>query len=86
MNHDLDWKLGDIIDSKKMLKNNPKKEKPSSSSNTSSQSLFKVEEKMIINPYQGEIDVIKFNTWFKNIEVYLMSIISKMIKRYKFPN
>jgi hypothetical protein len=48
-------------DSKKELKKEPEKEKPSSSVITSSQSLFKMEVKVDIKPYQGEIDAIKLN-------------------------
>ena len=44
----------------KELRNELKKERPSSS-NTSSQSIFKLEEKVGIKPYQGEIDSIKLN-------------------------
>jgi hypothetical protein len=39
------------------------KEKPSSNVITSSQSLFKMEEKVDIKHYQGVIDVVKFNHW-----------------------
>jgi hypothetical protein len=41
------------------------KEKPSSSSITRSQPLFKIEVKMVIMPYQGEIDVVKLNHWLQ---------------------
>jgi hypothetical protein len=37
---------------------------------TSSQSLFKVEAKVDIKPYQGEIDVVKLNQWLQQLEVY----------------
>jgi hypothetical protein len=46
----------------------PKKEKPSSN-NTSSQYPFKVEEKVDVKPYQGDIDDIKLNQWLQNLEV-----------------
>jgi hypothetical protein len=46
------------------------KEKPSSK-NTSSQSLFKVERKVDVKPYQGDNNVIKLNQWLKKLEVYL---------------
>jgi hypothetical protein len=36
-----------------------------SSSITSSQSLFKLEVKVNIKPYQGEIDAIKLNQWWQ---------------------
>ena len=36
----------------------------SNNTNNSSQFPFKVEAKVDINPYQGEINSIKFNQWF----------------------
>jgi hypothetical protein len=55
---------------KKEPKKEPEKEKPSSSVITSSQSLFKMEVKVDIKPYQGEIDVVKLNHWLQQLEVY----------------
>jgi len=46
-------------ESKKELK----KEQPSSSAITPLQSLFKMEAKLDIKPYQGEINVVKLNNW-----------------------
>ena len=54
-------KSRDIEDIEKELKIRPEKEKPKSNKNNSSLSLFKVETKMDIKPYQGEIDVINLN-------------------------
>jgi hypothetical protein len=50
-------KLGNSEDQEKELKNELEKDKPSSSSITPSQCLFKMEVKVDINLYQGEIDV-----------------------------
>jgi hypothetical protein len=55
---------------KKESKREPKKEKPSSSAITPSQPLFKMEVKVYIKPYQGEIDVVKLNYWLQQLEVY----------------
>jgi hypothetical protein len=60
-----DEKYGDNEDPKKELKKELEKERPSSSAITSSQSLFKVEVKVDIKPYQGEIDVVKLNQWLQ---------------------
>jgi hypothetical protein len=38
-------------------------------SNQYSHDLFKVEMKVKINPYEGEVDVNKFNHWLQHIEV-----------------
>jgi hypothetical protein len=35
-----------------------------------SYSLFKMEEKLDINPYQGEIDALKMSHWLQQLEVY----------------
>jgi hypothetical protein len=56
-------KLRDNKDPKKEPKKEQEKEKPSSSVITSSQSLFKMEAKVDIKPYQGETDVVKLNQW-----------------------
>jgi hypothetical protein len=53
-------KCGDKEEHEKELK----KERPTLR-NTSSQSLFKVEAKVDIKPYQGEIYVIELNQWFQ---------------------
>jgi hypothetical protein len=37
---------------------------------TSSQSIFKMDAKVDIKPYQGEIDVINLNHWLQQLEVY----------------
>jgi hypothetical protein len=34
------------------------------------ESLFKMEEKVDINPYQGEIDALKLNIFFQQLELY----------------
>jgi hypothetical protein len=47
-----------------------RKRKPSSSAITPSQSLFKMEAKVDIKPYQGEIDAVKLNHWLQQLEVY----------------
>jgi hypothetical protein len=48
----------------------PKKEKPSSSSITLSQYLFKMEARVDIKTYQGEINVLKMNHWLQKLDVY----------------
>ena len=35
-----------------------------------SQSLFKVEAKVDINPYHSQIDALKLNHWLQQLEVY----------------
>jgi hypothetical protein len=59
-----------VYRSKKESRKEPKKEKPSSSAITPSQPLFKMEVKVDIKPYQGEIDVVKLNHWLQQLEVY----------------
>jgi hypothetical protein len=59
-----DEKLGNSEDPENKFKKRPKKEKPSSCTITPSLNLFKIEEKVDIKPYQGEIDVVKYN-WFQ---------------------
>jgi hypothetical protein len=46
------------------------KEKPSSHDITPLQPLFELEGKVGINPYQGEIYVVKLNHWLKTLELY----------------
>jgi hypothetical protein len=65
-----DGKLGDNEDPKKESWKEPKKEKLSSSTINPSQYLFNMEEKVDINPYQGEIDALKLNHWLQQLEVY----------------
>jgi hypothetical protein len=52
---------GDNEDPEKESRKEPKKEQSSSSTINPSQSLFKMEEKVDIKPYQGEIDALKLN-------------------------
>lgn len=61
----LDGKSRDNKNLEREMKKESEKERPSSSNNTSSQSLFKVEVKVGIKPYQGDIDAIKFNQWLE---------------------
>jgi hypothetical protein len=65
-----DGKLGDNEDPEKESWKEPKKEKLSSSTINPSQYLFNMEEKVDINPYQGEIDALKLNHWLQQLEVY----------------
>jgi hypothetical protein len=58
-------KLGENEDLKKESRKEFEKEKPSSNVITPSQSLFKMEVKMDIKPYQGDIYVIKLNHWLQ---------------------
>jgi hypothetical protein len=37
-----------------------------------SYSLFKMEEKLDINPYQGDIDALKMSHWLHQLEVYFI--------------
>jgi hypothetical protein len=46
------------------------KEKPISSAMNPSQSLFKMEVKLDIEPYQGDIDALKLNHLLQQLEVY----------------
>jgi hypothetical protein len=48
------------------------KEQSSSSAMNPSQSIFKMEEKVDINPHQGEIDALKLNHWLQQLEVYFI--------------
>jgi hypothetical protein len=64
-------KLGEIMKTQKRSRGkSPEKEKPSSSAITPSQYLFKMEVKVDIKPYQGEIDALKLNHWLQQLEVY----------------
>jgi hypothetical protein len=63
-------KLRDNEDLEKESRKDPKKEKPSSSENSPSQSLFKMEEKVDIKPCQCDIDVVNLNHWLEQLEVY----------------
>jgi hypothetical protein len=65
-----DGKLGDNKDPEKESRKEPKKEQSSSSTINPSQYLFNMEEKVDINPYQGEIDALKLNHWLQQLEVY----------------
>jgi hypothetical protein len=60
----------EIVKTQKRGKKNPMKEQPSSSDITSSQTMFKMEAKVGIKPYQGEIYVVKLNHWLQHLEVY----------------
>eukprot|EP00253_Pinus_taeda_P034565 PITA_34565 len=51
-------------------KKEPGKDQPSSS--FVNQSLFKVEAKVDIKPYHGEIDALKLNHWSHQLEVYFI--------------
>jgi hypothetical protein len=62
-------KLRDNKDPKKDSRKYPEKEQSSSSGITPSQYLFKMETKVDIKPYQGDIDLVKLNHWFQQLEV-----------------
>ncbi len=49
-------------------KKEPKKDQPILSH--VNQSLFKIEEKIILKLYHGEIDALKFNHWLQQMEFY----------------
>jgi hypothetical protein len=63
-------KSKDDEDSGKESRNKSEKEKPSSSVVDPSQSLFKMEAKVDINPYQSEINALKLNHWLQQLQVY----------------
>jgi len=63
-------KSGDREDSGKESWKEFEKEKPSLSVVNPSQYLFNMEEKVDLNPYQGEIDALKSNHWLQQLEVY----------------
>jgi hypothetical protein len=65
-----DEKWGDNEDPEKESQKEPKKEQSSSSTINPSQSLFKMEAKVDIKPYQCEIDALKLNHWLQQLEVY----------------
>jgi hypothetical protein len=48
----------------------PEKEKSSLSAINPSQSLFNMEVKVDISPYKGDIDALKLNNWFQQLEFY----------------
>jgi hypothetical protein len=52
------------------LKIESEKEKTSSSFNISSQPMSKIEAKVDIKLYQGEIDVVKLNHWLQPLQVF----------------
>jgi hypothetical protein len=56
-----DEKLGDSEDPKKESRKEHEKEKPSSNAITPSQSLFKMEAKVNIKIYRGDINVVNLN-------------------------
>lgn len=59
---------GDQEDADNQVKKEPRKDQPSLSA--MNQSLFKVEAKVDIKPYHGEIDAPKLNHWLQQLEVY----------------
>jgi hypothetical protein len=63
----LEGKLRDWEDSRKESRKESKKEKPSSSVVNPSQSLFNMEVKVDIKPYQGDIDALKLNHWLQQL-------------------
>ena len=63
-------KLGENEDPRNESSKDPKKEKPSSSTITPSQYLFKMEKKVDINPYQGDIKALRLNNWLRKLQVY----------------
>jgi hypothetical protein len=60
----------DNEDPKKESRKELEKEQPSSSVVTLAQFLFKMEVKVDIKPYLGEINAIKLNHWLQQLEVY----------------
>jgi hypothetical protein len=54
----------------KEMKKRVRERKPSSNVITPSQIVFKMEVKVDINPYQGQIDVVNLNQWLQQLEVY----------------
>jgi hypothetical protein len=63
-------KLEDQEDSGKESRKESEKEQPSSSVVNPSQSLFKMEAKVDIKPYQGEINALEMNHWLQQLEFY----------------
>jgi hypothetical protein len=57
-------------DPEKESQKEPEKEQSSSSTINPSQSLFKMEAKVDIKPYQDEINALKSNHWLQQLEVY----------------
>jgi hypothetical protein len=66
----LDRKQGDNKDLEKESQKEPEKEKSSSSTINPSWYLFKMEVKVDINPYQGDINKLKLNHWLQQQEFY----------------
>ena len=60
--------LADQEDIENRPKKEPRKDQPSLSA--MNQSLFKMEEKLDIKPYHGEIDALKLNHWLQQLEFY----------------
>jgi hypothetical protein len=79
-----DEKSRDNEDPEKESWKEPEKEQSSSSAINPSQSLFKMEVKVDINPYQGEIDALKLNHWLQQLEVYFSIHHIDEEKRYHF--
>jgi hypothetical protein len=63
-------KSGDHEDSRKESQKESEKQQLISSVINPSHSLFNMEVKLDINPYQGEIDALKLNHWLQQLEVY----------------
>lgn len=59
----LEGRLGDREETKIQPKKGPKKYQPSLSDMNHSQSIFKMEAKVDINSYHGNIDALKLNHW-----------------------
>lgn len=65
----MEGKLGDHEEPQKVSKE-LEKEQSSSSIMNHSQCFFKMEEKVDIKPYQGEIYSLKLNPWLQYSKVY----------------
>lgn len=63
-------RLEDQGEMENQSKKGPKKDKSSLSVMNQSKSLFKIEEKIHIKSYHGEIDGMKLNHWLQQLEVY----------------
>jgi hypothetical protein len=63
-------KSGDNEDPEKESRKGLEKDQPSLSVVNPSQSIFKMEAKVGIKPYQGEINALKLNHWLRQLEVY----------------
>ena len=62
--------MEDQQDSIKELWKESEKEDPISSVISPSQSVFNMEVKVDINPYQVDIDALKLNHWLQQLEIY----------------